>query len=436
MNERFRSEGQDNNGVLMEEWVDTGRSTNQLFREFGKFELKDKFDLKKNKRVIGAIALGTIALGALTHACANFSNNESSARSDKVALFSESERFENANFAEIESDPSPAKFTARLTGPDVANSTQFGVGATDLGISFEMPNGKTAYMFGDSFSGDEPGEGEWHSPVMFISSTKNPGKDNPITFESAAGYDGTGMAPEIMPNEHDTSGNGEFSIVPNDGLSFPETGEVVVSYQSVRSWDKNDNEFWQTNYAGLAYSPDGVSFYRAGPQWENNENNSSPFQMQSLERDGDWVYIASVKAGRQQGPMMLQRVHWTKVMDKSAYKCWNGENWGDECKSIIPEAKMGEPSISKLEDGVWAMTYLNDEKRAIVSRYSTYPTGPWSEEKTQVTWDQQPYVYGGFIAEGSSSKPGDLTMTVSRWEPKTSDEPARYDVSQWDGSLK
>jgi hypothetical protein len=51
--------------------------------------------------------------------------------------------------------------------------------------------------------------------------------------------------------------------------------------------------------------------------------------MWSMQRDKDYVYIFSVRSGRQFGPMMLQRVHYMHMFDKSQYQGWgwNGTSW-------------------------------------------------------------------------------------------------------------
>src|SRR5687768_5437664 len=51
------------------------------------------------------------------------------------------------------SGPSATKKICDLTGPGTS-SKQFGVGGTDLGIPVRQPDGKIAYIFGDTFEND------------------------------------------------------------------------------------------------------------------------------------------------------------------------------------------------------------------------------------------------------------------------------------------
>ena len=321
----------------------------------------------------------------------------------------------------------------RVTGADLDTCIRWDVCGTDLGIPYQLENGSFGYLFGDTFSTRNPEDPQpadsWRSPVMLRSSVV-PGPNSPIVFDSAAKIQGNGHAPEIMPNGHRQ--DNEFSVIPNDGIGFPETGDQIISYQSIRTWDIKGDENWQTNYSGLAWSPNGNDFYRIGPTWQNDSSNNDPFQMQSMQRDGDYVYIISVRAGRQNGPMMLQRVAWDKMFYKEAFECWNGSSWGGVCQPIL-QGRMGEPSLRKIGN-VWAMSYLNINVNAIVTRAAYSPTGPWSSEKVQVANTGQNAQYGGFIHPASTSD--NLTMMVSSWQHDIYGRTLRYDVSSVRGTLQ
>lgn len=340
---------------------------------------------------------------------------------------------------------SQSVYKKRLTGEDKDTGHRWGVGGTDLGIPYTLENNSTGFLFGDTFSSQSPDDHrDWRSPVLLRSASK-PGDKDGIVFDSAAGVpkDQDKLAPEIMFNGHNGPdhpggpGPTEVSVIPNDGISFPETGEHVVSYMSVHNWDSP----WKTNYAGLAVSKDGNTFKRLDEaHWPNDPNvNLDPFQMWSMQRDGKYVYVFSVRSGRQEGPMMLQRVPWDKITDRKAYEGWgwNGKDWawGRPCSPIM-EGKFGEPSVRKLTDGKWAMVYLNLDGLNIVSRTADGPDKPWSEEKVQVTFDQENNLYGGFIHPASSTKKNDLHIIVSRWSHKDDVGPTtHYHSSQYQGSL-
>ena len=55
---------------------------------------------------------------------------------------------------------------ADITGPGITD--RWGVTCTDLGASIVAPNGTLISVFGDTFSGDRVGQGDWRSPVILI----------------------------------------------------------------------------------------------------------------------------------------------------------------------------------------------------------------------------------------------------------------------------
>lgn len=325
----------------------------------------------------------------------------------------------------------PAVFKKRLTGADLDTASRWQVAGTDLGIPYVLENGSIGYLFGDTFSGPRPGGPGWRSPVM-LRSNVHPGAPGGVVFDSAAKVAGDGFAPEIMFNAYDTSGNSEFTVIPNDGISFPETGRQLVSYMSIQQWYGNQTPAWRTNYAGLAYSDNGNDFIRTPLRWWNNGDNTDPFQMWTMQRDGDYVYIFSVRAGRQNGPMVLRRVPWERMFWPEEYEGWgwNGTDWGwgRPCTPIL-SGVFGEPSVRRLSDGTWAMTYLNLSRGAIVSRTASRPDGVWTGENVQVTGFQEPRLYGGFIHPWSARGSGGLHIMVSTWTDTA------YHMSQYAGTL-
>jgi hypothetical protein len=326
-----------------------------------------------------------------------------------------------------------------LTGPGTS-SLQWHVNGTDLGIPFALGKGTTGFLFGDTF--DAPGVGGpgWRSPVLLLS------MDRP---SDGISFSGSGFAPQIVDSAHSGCG-GEFTIIPNDGVRLPD-GRTIVSFMSVRDWaglcpDVYPGQ-WRTNYAGLASATTtstatGDHFTRAPIQFGNDLGNLDPFQMQTMQYDdvSGYVYFYSVRAGRQVGPMMLQRVTSKDILDKGSYECWsssgNGGNagtWGKSCSSVLPETDFGEPSVRKLDNCVWAMSYLAGGR--IVTRTASKPEGPWTDEHVQVTAAEQPCLYGGFIHPSSTAS--DLHLMVSAWGDSnaTCGHGAKYGVDHFSGSL-
>src|ERR1700761_9267245 len=71
-----------------------------------------------------------------------------------------------------------------ITGPGITDG--WGVTATDLGVSAVAPNGDLVSVFGDTFSGDSVGQGDWRAPVALVGSGDT---NNPIQYENAGGAD-------------------------------------------------------------------------------------------------------------------------------------------------------------------------------------------------------------------------------------------------------
>lgn len=335
-----------------------------------------------------------------------------------------------------------ATFKKRLTGADLDTASRWQVAGTDLGIPYVLENGSIGYLFGDTFSTAWPETGQgWRSPVM-LRSAIHPGAAGGVVFDSAARVWGNGRAPELMHNGHngpDHEGRFEVSVIPNDGISFPETGRQLISYMSIEHWNPGPRgSMWKSRYAGLAYSDNGNDFVRTNLEWWNNGDNSDPFQMWTMQRDGDFVYVFSVPAGRQDGGMMLRRVRWDRMFFPAEYQGWgwNGSNWGwgRPCTPIL-SGRFGEPSVRRLADGTWVMAYLNATTLNIVTRTATGPDRAWTPEKVQVTWAQESSLYGGFIHPWSTSEPNGLHLMVSTWKHNASGQSTAYHMSQYAGTV-
>jgi hypothetical protein len=350
-----------------------------------------------------------------------------------------------------------ARRVERLTGEDLATSRNWHVGGTDLGIPYMLENGSVGFLFGDTFAEERPKPmTNWRSPVMLRSNSQ---PSSGIVFDSAARLDASGAARQLMDYSHsDPSGSYlgiEITRIPNDAVSFPETGRQVLSYMSVYAWP--DKKPWRTRYAGMAWSDNGNDFFDSPTaRWGNNVSNSDPFQMWTMQLDGDYVYVFSVAAGRQRGPMMLRRVPWQQILEPRAYEPWgwqknDGWGWGNPCTPILSseasarpyESELfevwgfGEPSVRRLRDGVWAMSYSLPGGR-IVTRTAEGPNRPWSKEKVQLTYEDLPDLYGGFIHPYSTSAVDGLHLIVSTWQKKSHAPDAEtdtYHVEHWVGTL-
>ena len=331
----------------------------------------------------------------------------------------------------------------RITGADLDTCNKWTVCGTDLGIPFLLENRAVGFLFGDTFSTYQPegpdnnGGVDHRSPVM-LRSHSQPSTDS-VIWDNAAGLGGDGMAPELFGTR-----DGEFTRIPNDGIAFPETKQQIISFMSINRWKDlppnkpppANNAGWQTNYAGLAYSDNGNTFHRTDLKWPNHDDNLDPFQMWSMQRFNEFVYIFSVRAGRVYGPMMLRRVRWDRMFFPNEYQCWGNNVWGPPgtCTPLF-EDWISEPSVRRLDDGTWVMAYLNPTLHSIVTRTATGPEQKWSNSKIQLTEIQESALYGGFIHPYSSSRPNDLHLMVSTWKKDNNGRTTQYHVSHYSGSV-
>lgn len=347
-----------------------------------------------------------------------------------------------------------ATHVARVTGGDRESNWNWQVAGTDLGIPYLLENGSVGYLFGDTFSSTWPEQGQgWRSPVGLRSAT-NP-KNAVIDFDSAYNLAGNGYAPELFHNGHNgvgIDGVPEVTVIPNDGIAFPETGDHIISYFSVDNWNTVAGvQDWRSHYAGLAWSDDGNNFVRTNLRWNNSGGgaNDDMYQMWSMQRDGDYVYIISVRSGRRVSPIILQRVPWDQMLNQGAYQGWNastqtwGGPWTAHNSPLIPatSSRIGEPSFRKIADPAtgghkWVMSYLKLSSGQIVTRTAPSPTGPWSAEKNQLATATSSF-YGGFIHPYSDTSTNGLTLMVSAWRrnfwpPYNS---TAYHVEQWRGTV-
>lgn len=332
---------------------------------------------------------------------------------------------------------SMATLVGRITGGD-RSSANFGVWGTDLGIAYfdSADTSRVNLIFGDTFNTAFPGGpdelpgqgGGWRSPVILTSNTP---KNSQLVFDYSVG--GGSWAKEAFYNAHNTAETWnpltEFTCIPNDAIFLPETGRKIMSWQSINRWNPSP---WRTGYASLSYSDNGQDWFRVpNLGWWNTENNQDPYQMWSMAREGDYVYIISVKAGRQVGPMKLMRVRWDKMFDKNAYELMGN------VPGLSTSVAYGEPSLRKVS-GVWAMAYVNFSNWTgprLVTRTAPSITGPWSAEKEQVHIAQEPNLYGGFIDPRSTGGTNGATFYVSRWSKNPGQPTTHYHVSQYVGTL-
>jgi D-arabinan endo alpha-(1,5)-arabinofuranosidase len=296
---------------------------------------------------------------------------------------------------------------AQLTGPDSMNKTdRFEIAGQDLGSMFEA-DGKTWFVFGDTFGQRDPGltgggGDEWRSNTLAYSTDIDP--NDGIRLD---GYivDQSGWAKELLSSEK--VDGGEITVIPTYG--FAANGAMYLAYMSVRHWGEPGE--WETNNSGLAKSTDhGQTWTKlASPTWAGDSNF---VQVSVAHVDGD-LYFWGVTHGRFAG-VQLMKVSESLVETQSAYQYFSGANadgspiWSKNrtaAKTIVADT-VGELSVvwnDQLER--WLMTYSNGGNGDTSLREGVTPWGPWGDALTLVSATDVPGLYAPYLLPRPATAP-------------------------------
>ncbi|MDF2439768.1 MAG: hypothetical protein JWN98_752, partial [Abditibacteriota bacterium] len=277
-------------------------------------------------------------------------------------------------------------------------------------------NGQCLIAFGDTNGegwggfGGGPRHADWRSNVLAFSTDRNP--QDGLSFDGMV-TDRPGHAAEILVSKK--INEDEETVIPTAGISVGK--RQIIHYMSVNFWPPFRP--WVTNYAGFAYSDDGGRKWTKAPTaiWRNDAHNHNNFQMAALVKDEKWVYWFATRAGRQSA-VYLARVPHARVLDKSAYRYWNGTDFKSslegEARPIVPRP-VSELSVSYHRHfRRWLMTYLDPQRQAIVMRDAPALTGPWTGEKILLREREYPGLYGGYMHPWFMDKP-EMYFMLSEW---------------------
>jgi hypothetical protein len=307
--------------------------------------------------------------------------------------------------------PTPVtKKVKDLTGTGTS-SEQFGVGGTDLGIPIRQPDGKIAYVFGDTFENDGVGGPGWRSPVLLRSASG--GLDKGITFTSAAGGN---YAKQLLDYSHQSA---QYSTwLPSD--------LIVVGSRMYLHYIVNKG-LGAVQWTQIAYSDDnGENWTLSDARWEGDEDNSLR-QLWTWEKGDDgYVYVISTKFITRDQPIIMYRVPQDKILDRTAYEPWGYKNgawaWGNPA-TIILNGKFGEMCLRRVESK-WVLSWFNAGEYNITVKVFDSPTSNLYTAKTFVpikggSWGAEndstvAQLYGGYIHPDSTLH--DLHLIVSQWK--------------------
>jgi hypothetical protein len=237
---------------------------------------------------------------------------------------------------------------ADITGPGITD--RWGVTCADLGASVIAPNGTLVSVFGDTFSGNRVGEGDWRSPVILIGSGD---ASHPIAYHRAGGGN-PGFAQQLWRYTHRTGRSGRprrgiSTVIPPDLLRV---GESLYLHAIVNRGFGNVvwTEIWRSDDSGMSWHHLGAKF-PAG--LHNGYAQSWSWDYDPV--DG-WIYIVSTGFQRDKG-IILQRVRPEHIADPRKYSGWGRTrglwSWGKTPTPLTPPGETwGELSLRRLAEGM------------------------------------------------------------------------------------
>jgi Domain of unknown function (DUF4185)/Homeodomain-like domain len=302
---------------------------------------------------------------------------------------------------------------ADMTGPGITD--RWGARCADLGVSVLAPNGKLVSVFGDTFSGNRVGEGDWRSPIVLIGTGD---ANHQIRYEYAGGAD-PNYARQLWDYVHDDASTGWThggisTVIPSDLLRL---GQSLYLHAIVNRGFGNViwTEIWSS-------ADDGVSWQHMGEKAKFPgalHNGYAQCWSWDYDPDDGWVYIVSTGFQRDKG-MILRRVRPGDIGDMWKYSGWGWANnrwsWGTEPTPITPAGETwGELCLRRLERGKWILGgFLS----------SHLYEAPVQMAVVGTSWDREDHannrvaqLYGGYVLRGSRlDVSGGVGLVVSQWD--------------------
>lgn len=355
-------------------------------------------------------------------------------------------------------------FVAKLTGSQSVDhtDTKWGVAGAGNAVNWDNGQGSVITMFGDTFGRPRPqGERSDQPPLVSGAGLNLPVFPKGVPFPALpyvnlvqGGTQGSGFAGDTgtkaptgfdwrnntlaYSTTHDlrqfsfdsfaTGPNGqareligskkvndvEITTLPTSGISIG--GRQYLAYASIRRYGPAPGS-WTSNYAGIAVSDDnGATWRKSKSAFWTNAGPARNFQMLSMAKYGDRVYVFGTEQGRV-GGVYVARVKASKLLDKNAYEYWSGGHWTRGLKAEptpVVSGGVGEVSVMWSPSlRQWLMVATDVFRNGIVLRQANSPVGPWTDARVIASGTNYPSIYGANIHPWS--KGNDLYFTMSQW---------------------
>jgi hypothetical protein len=314
---------------------------------------------------------------------------------------------------------------ADITGPGITD--RWGVVCADLGASVLAPDGALVSVFGDTFSGNRVGHGDWRSPVILIGTGD---AAHGISYQRAGGGD-PDYARQLWHYPHRTAPSGRIrrgisTVIPSDLLRVD---DALYLHAIVNRGFGNVvwTEIWTSDDCGISWRHLGDQATFPGGM----HHGYAQCWSWDYDPDDGWVYVVSTGFQRDKG-IILKRVRPPDIGDMSKYSGWGHANgrwsWGNEPTPITPEGETwGELSLRRLRAGKWVLGGFLSSQYALGYRIIDAPTAV-SDETLQLpvvgsAWNAEDHannrvaqLYGGYVLPGSRlDVAGGVGLVVSQW---------------------
>ena len=302
-----------------------------------------------------------------------------------------------------------------------------GLGAIDLGIMVPLGIGEElgkqfGVIFGDSFTGNGFGRGDWLSPVGVRAVRDENGR---IRF--IAPLNDGDKVKQLVDYRHDDG----LTLIPSDVINVGGT----LYMQGM--WNRGIGNVLQTE---IWTSVDG------GARWTSISKSSANHldgmgNLISWEMGPDgYIYVVSSEFKRNH-PVYLSRFREADIASPARWERFNPRTgaWGTAMTPILSDnVRAGEMSLRYIQ-GHWVLAMFNEQTASIEVRISpTIATdwnaitpahvvvaGPngWSGKQNENNFTQ---LYGGYIVPGSTLD--NLDLVVSQWNTSNN---SRYMATQF-----
>ncbi|MFT4200094.1 DUF4185 domain-containing protein [Gordonia sp. (in: high G+C Gram-positive bacteria)] len=265
---------------------------------------------------------------------------------------------------------------------------------------------------GSGFAGDTgttaPSGFDWRVNTLAYSSTRNLRQ---MSYNSFL-VDRANHAREVIKARR-VNGS-EITTMPTSGIAVG--GRQYMTYSSVRRYGPAPGS-WTSNYSGIAFSDDnGATWTKSRNAFWTNGGPARNFQMLSLARRGNMVYMFGTEQGRV-GGVYVARVPADQLLNRAKYQYWMGTNWQNglvgEPRPVV-SGGIGEVSVQFSPSlNRWLMLSTDVFNNGIVLRQAANPAGPWTRAQIVASGQNYPAIYGASIHPWS--KGNDLYFTMSQW---------------------